>query len=86
MSMSSAVSSPPPKAPHPGSNVIAINDDAALYLALAETIQGAAVGLSPAAQDLLRRGLRDRFGSIIGTGGDDAVDELIRLATEPRAA
>lgn len=85
MSMSSTVSSPP-RNTATGSNVVAINDDAALYLALAEAIRGAAVGLSPSAQQLLRRGLRDRFGSIFATRGADAVDELIRLANEPRAA
>lgn len=78
--------SPPPRSVHRASNIVAINDEAALYLALVETIQGAAVGLSPAAQSMLRSGLKERFGPIFATRGDDAVDELIRLATEPRAA
>ena len=83
--MSRKVSSPPRSAPR-ASNVVAINDDAALYLTLAEAIHGAAVGLSPAAQTMLRRGLKERFGAIFEPWGDNAVDELIRLATEPRAA
>lgn len=83
--MSGNISSPPQsfrRAP----NIVAINDDAALYLALAEAIWGAAVGLSPAAESMLRRGLEERFGSLFASRVDDALDELIRLATEPRAA
>ncbi len=78
--------SPPPGSACRASNVIAINDNAALYLILAEAIHGAAVGLSPAAQRMLRRGLKDRFGFIVASRGEDAIDELLRLATEPRAA
>lgn len=83
--MSGTVSSPPSSAGL-ASKVVAINDDAALYLVLAESIHGAAVGLSPVAQGMLRRGLRDRFGPIFASRGEDAIDELLRLATEPRAA
>lgn len=83
--MSRTVSPPPSKACR-SSKVVAINDDAALYLILAEAIQGAAVGLSPAAQRMLRRGLKDRFGFLVASQGEDAIDELLRLATEPRAA
>lgn len=83
--MSRSVSSPP-LSRHQASNIVAINDDAALYLTLAEAIHGAAVGLSPAAQAMLRRGLKERFGSLFAARGDDAVDELLRLATAPRAA
>ncbi|MDH3299638.1 MAG: hypothetical protein OES24_03940 [Acidimicrobiia bacterium] len=83
--MSRIVSSPP-RSVRGAPNVVAINDDAALYLALADAIHGAAVGMSPAAQTLLRRGLKERFGSLFESRGDQAVDELLRLATEPRAA
>ncbi len=85
MSMSRTVSSPP-QGSHQSPNVIAINDDAASYLILAEAIQGAAVGLSAEAQEVLRRGLKDRFGPIFSARGEDAVDELLKLATEPKAA
>ncbi len=78
--------SAPPTSARSASPVIAINEAAALYLTLADAIQGAAVGLSPAARCMLRRGLIDRFGPIVSVGGDEAVDELVRLATEPRAA
>ncbi|MDH3294453.1 MAG: hypothetical protein OER95_09060 [Acidimicrobiia bacterium] len=66
--------------------VVPLNDDAALYLALVDEITGAAVGLSAHGQALLRRGLVDRFGHLFAGRGDDAVDELIRLATLDRAA
>ena len=79
MSMSRSVSSPP-RSVHRAPNIVAINDDAALYLVLADAIHGAAVGLSPAAQTMLRRGLKERFASIFEPRGDDAVDELIRAA------
>ena len=68
------------------SSVVAINDDGAFYLALAQEIQGAAVGLSPDGQRLLRRGLVERFGELFAGRGDEAVDELLRLANAPRAA
>lgn len=83
--MSRSVSSPPPS-DRQEPDVVAINDEAALYLALADAIHGTAVGLSPAAQLMLRHGLKERFGTLFEVGGDSAVDELIRLATEPRAA
>lgn len=83
--MSRSISSPPPS-DHLAPNVVALNDAAALYLTLADAIHGAAVGMSPAAQTLLRRGLKERFGALFESRGDDAVDELLRLAVEHRAA
>ncbi len=83
--MSGSISSPPSSV-QGAPAVVAINDAGALYLALAEAIHGAAVGMSPAAQTLLRRGLQERFGTLFESRGDDAVDELLRLATAHRAA
>ena len=70
----------------PSRGVVPLNDAAALYLALAEAIQGTAIGLSPEAQRLLRDGLWERFEPILAVGGRDAVDELLKLATDPRVA
>ncbi len=78
--------SSPPRSTGASPGVVAINDAAASYLALAEAIAGAAVGLSPEAQALLRRGLVERFGAVFNSRGDEAVDELLRLATRPKAA
>lgn len=83
--MSGTISSPPPGV-HGAPPVVAINDAGALYLALAEAIHGAAVGMSPAAQTLLRQGLQERFGTLFEPRSDDAVDELLRLATADEAA
>jgi len=74
----------PPLEPMEGS-VVPLNDHAALYLTLADEITGAAIGLSPRGQALLRAGLVERFGEIF-SAGDVAVDELLRLATGAQAA
>ena len=66
--------------------VVALNDEAAAYLALASEIRGTAVDLSPAGRNLLRQGLAARFGPLLSSYGPDALDELVRLATEPTAA
>jgi len=91
MSMSRVPSSPPVASPDAcvdavDRTVVAINDEAAVYLTLAERIQGAAVGLSPAGQTLLRDGLLQRFGQMFAEQRHEAVEELLRLANEPRAA
>lgn len=64
--------------------VVALNDAAAVYEALAERIRGSAVGWSDAALARLERGLLDRYGSLLG--GHHPVRRLVRLAAEPRAA
>lgn len=66
--------------------VVPLNEDAELYLTLAHRIAGTAVGMSPHAQTLLRKGLVDRFGDIFGARPDEAADELLRLATTAQAA
>jgi len=66
--------------------VVALNEEATAYLALAAHIRGAAVDLSPAGRHMLREGLASRFGPILSTNGPDALDELLRLAIEPTAA
>ena len=66
--------------------VVPLNDDAALYLALADSIAGTAVDMSPQARVMLRQGLVDRFGEIFGPRAEEAVEELLRLATTSKAA
>jgi len=64
--------------------VVALNDAAAVYEALAQQIRGSAVGWSDTALAQLERGLLDRYGSMLG--GHHAVRRLVRLAAKPRAA
>lgn len=84
MNMSTKV---PPASTEPSSGfVVPLNEDSAMYLTLADSIAGAAVDMSPETRALLRQGLVDRFGEIFGPRRDEAVDELIRLATSDQAA
>jgi hypothetical protein len=64
--------------------VVALNDAAAVYEALAEQIRGSAVGWSDTALAQLERGLLDRYGPMLG--GHHPVRRLVRLAAKPRAA
>lgn len=65
--------------------VIPINDSAALFMALAAEIRGTAVGLSPAALELLRHGLEIRFGHMLGNADRSVFDQLVQLASTPAA-
>lgn len=65
--------------------VIPINDSAALFMALAADIRGTAVGLSPAALELLRHGLEIRFGHVLDDADGSVFDRLVQLASTPAA-
>lgn len=68
-----------------GPNVVALNDSAALFMALAAEIRGTAVGLSPAGLELLRHGLEIRFGHLLDNADDSVFDQLVHLASTPAA-
>ncbi len=64
--------------------MIPLNDAAALFAALAESIRGAAVDWSPEAVERLEVGLEDRYGHMLGD--ELAVKRLITLARQDDAA
>lgn len=68
-----------------GPNVVALNESAALFMALAAEIRGTAVGLSPAGLALLRHGLEIRFGHLLNNTDDSVFDQLVQLASTPAA-
>ena len=74
--------------PEPGDRsagvVVAINDAAAVYEALARRIRGSAVGWSDAALAQLELALLERYGPLIG--GRPPVRRLVRMAARPAAA
>lgn len=67
-----------------GAPVIALNDSAAVFAALAEGIRGSAVGWSPAALRRLEDGLSVRYGTMLGS--ERAVKHLMALARQSDAA
>lgn len=67
-------------------DVVALNPEAEVFLALASQIRGAAVGWSPSAVSLLSDGLQNRFGELMGSNSEQAASSLIELATTPVAA
>ncbi|MEM7275885.1 MAG: hypothetical protein AAF547_22605 [Actinomycetota bacterium] len=64
--------------------VVALNEAAAVFDALARGIQGTAVGWPAAAIEKLEAALLHRYGPLIG--GPTAVDRLVALAKHPGAA
>lgn len=74
---------PPEEAP---AQVIALNDEAALYTVLAVRIRGRAAGWSPSAVHMLEAGLRQRFQAALGPQADAAIGRLMALACDQPAA
>ena len=73
-----------PSTDPPSGAVIPLNDAAALFAALAESIRGAAVDWSVEAVERLELGLEDRYGDMLGD--ELAVKRLIVLARQADAA
>lgn len=67
-----------------GGTVVALNEAAEVFDALALGIRGSAVGWPPAAVEELEVALQRRYGPMIG--GDGAVARLVALARGPAAA